>query len=103
MGNAIVSELTPGSPEQGDQSMPSPKRKPPRKREWQPPRPECEYLRLVDFPHLYQIPASTTFRLAKKGKLPYIEPPGTRLMLFPRARVERIISSWQANGRRKRT
>ncbi len=74
---------------------PAPKR---RKAEWQPPRPECQYLRLVDFPPLYKLAVSTVHRLAKRGVLPYIQVPGTKLMLFPRAKIELILKSWERNG-----
>ncbi len=94
-----MAELTPAPPEQGGQPAPSLKRKPPRKREWQPPRPECQYLRLPDFFPLYELPRSTTYRLAMAGELPYIRVPGTKILLFPRARVEQIIRSWERNGR----
>ena len=73
-----------------------------RKREWKPPAPECAYLRLADFPPLYHLSVATTYRLAINKVLPFIRPPGTRAMLFPRARVERILASWENNGGRRR-
>ncbi len=76
---------------------------PRRKREWTPPGPECLYVTLEDFDPLYRIATSTAYRLAIEGKLPYLRVPGKKTMLFPRARVERILASWEANGgRRKR-
>lgn len=72
------------------------------KRERQSPSPECQYLRLADFPVFYQISVSTAYRLAGRKKLPFIRVPGTTVMLFPRARVEQVIRSWERNGREQR-
>ncbi len=80
-------------------AVPEPKRP---KRAWTPPGPECLYLTLEDFDPLYRITTSTAYRLAIEGKLPYLRVPGKKLMLFPRARVERILASWESNGSRRR-
>jgi hypothetical protein len=77
--------------------------KPRRRKPWTPPLPECTYLRLDDFPRLYQISMTTAFRLAQRGVLPFIRIPGTHIMRFPRERTERIIKSWEQGGRRRKS
>ncbi len=93
--------LTPELSNQSASHHPRPRRA---KKAWQPPDPGCEYLRLEDFPPLYRLPVSTTHHLAVTGKLPFLKVPGSRIMLFPRARVEQIIRSWERkNGRGRRS
>jgi len=90
----------PAEPTAPASTLPATPRPPRPKREWKPPVGECLYLRLADFPNLFQISMSTAHRLAVKGKLPFIRVPGTHNMLFPRAKVEAIIRSWGNGGKR---
>jgi len=86
---------------EGSEQLATPKAKR-ANREWKPPAPGCAYIRLADFRPLYNLPVQTAFRLAVRGVIPFIRVPGTKVMLFPRARVERLIASWEGNGGRRR-
>lgn len=86
----------------GEHPAETPTKTPGPTKAWTPPEPECVYLRLADFPHIHRLPIPTAYRLAIRGVLPYLRVPGTKIMLFPRERVEKIIRSWEtAGGRRK--
>ncbi len=45
---------------------------------------------------------STIYRLAELGVLPTVKIPGTKLIRFKRERIEQLVKTWEANGRRKR-
>ena len=41
--------------------------------------------------------------LAHRGLLPFARIPGTKVMLFPRDRIEKLVASWVENGGRRRS